>query len=185
MDTNPLDPLVARVDDLTASIAARRTVDLACRRGCSACCHVQLTITPLEADRVRAALRALPSDRRDGLRGRARELRTAGPLDSAEACVMLGEHGDCAIYSARPLVCRTQGHALRYPKGSLSETAIFAEVEGGELTWCPLNYVERAPRSEDVLEAERIDALLGRTCIDAGTNPLERVELVDLALEDG
>ena len=36
---------------------------------------------------------------------------------------MLELDGRCAVYAHRPLVCRTQGYALRYPAGFMPEAA--------------------------------------------------------------
>jgi Fe-S-cluster containining protein len=170
--------LVGRVDRAAAAVAARRADDLACRLGCTNCCQVQLTLSPLEAGRVREALEALDPDARERVRGRA------AVVADGLACVMLEESGACAIYESRPLVCRTQGHALRYPAGTLPEPAVFALTDEGEITWCPLNYVERIPASEDVLEAQTIDELLARANLEAFAEAAaQRVSMVELALE--
>jgi len=152
--------LVGRVDALTHDIATRRAGDLACGRGCTACCRVQLTLSPLETAAVRAALAGLSHGTRERIRARATALASEAELPRNSACVMLEDDGGCAIYASRPLVCRTQGHALRYPAGTLPDESIFAHGGEGEITWCPLNYSGEPPRSEDVLEAERIDELL-------------------------
>ena len=177
------DELLSRVDALTAAIARRRRDDLACRRGCTACCHVQLSLSPLEAERVQGALRAGDPGLRERVRARAQALAAQEQVPAQAPCVMLEEDGHCAVYAARPLVCRTQGHALRYPKGTLPPEMVFATAGAGEITWCPLNYVDTPPRNEDVLEAERIDLLGGRACLDAGRDPLTRVSMIDLAGE--
>jgi Fe-S-cluster containining protein len=187
MSVPEYDELVRRVDALAAQIALRRAGDLACGRGCTACCRVQLSLSPVEADEVRAALAGLSEDTRERLRARARELAAGGDLPRDTACVMLDEDGGCAIYASRPLVCRTQGHALRYPAGSLPDDSVFATGGGGEITWCPLNYTAELPRSEDVLEAERIDEVLATINLLAaeGTRDvLERATLVELALAE-
>ncbi len=176
-------PLVQQVDALTADIGRRRAVDLSCRRGCSACCHVQLTVTPLEARRVGEELARLEAGVRERIRERGRALAALERVPEGSACVMLQDDGACAIYAARPLVCRTQGHALRYPEGSLQELAVFATAPGSEITWCPLNYIERPPKSEDVIEAQRVDERLGLACLAEGQDPLKRVPLVQLALD--
>jgi Fe-S-cluster containining protein len=171
--------LVERVDAAASAIAARRAGDLVCRRGCTACCQVQLTLAPVEAERVREALAALAPDARRRVRARAQH--------SSATCVMLEDDGACAIYAARPLVCRTQGHALRYPRESLPQETVFAVSDDGEITWCPLNYTQRAPASEDVLEATRIDELLARVNLDACGGDkgaaLDRVAMRALALD--
>jgi Fe-S-cluster containining protein len=179
------EELIRRVDALTGEIAARRAGDLACGKGCSACCRVQLELSPVETERVRSALRGLSSETRERIRARARALAAAEPPRDAD-CVMLENDGGCAIYASRPMVCRTQGHALRYPAGSLPPEAIYATGAGGEITWCPLNYTAELPRSEDVLEGERIDELLAGINLLAADDPqdtLVRTPMVELGLE--
>jgi hypothetical protein len=146
-----LEDLSAKVDAFAASAASGG--QLACRRGCSACCEVELTVSPLEAERVDAALAALPVAALAAVRARVD--------DPPGRCVMLGPEGACAVYEARPLVCRSQGLALRYPAGTMRPDAVRAEAEdGSEVTWCPLNYRERPPAPSEVLDAERVDVLL-------------------------
>lgn len=174
------------MDALTTRIAARRAGDLACGKGCTACCRVQLELSPVESREVRAALRGLSEATRERIRERARALAGAEPPPDTD-CVMLETDGGCAIYASRPMICRTQGHALRYPAGSLPPESIFATGAGGEITWCPLNYTAELPRSEDVLEAERIDEVLAGINLLAADEPedaLVRTPMAALALED-
>jgi Fe-S-cluster containining protein len=183
MTSSKYEDLLARVDVTCAEIAARRSADLECRLGCTMCCNVQLTLSPVEADSVRLSLAALAPEQREGVRARARGLADEEqPADDAP-CAMLEEDGACAIYSARPLVCRTQGHALLYPKGTIPEEGVYGTAKSGEITWCPLNYTEGKPKSEDVLQAGLIDAGLAQINrrIDA-ERALERVSMIDLAL---
>ncbi len=182
MTTPEYENLLARVDVTCAEIVSRRAADLACRVGCSTCCHVQLTLSPVEADSVRLSLAALEAGARERVRARAAALPEDAPDDTP--CVLLEEDGACAIYSARPLVCRTQGHGLLYPEGTLPQEAVSATTKNGEITWCPLNYEERKPHSEDILQAGVIDAVLGQVNRRAvGERALERVEVSKLALE--
>ena len=177
--------LVRRIDALTSEIASRRAGDLACGRGCTPCCRVQLELSPVEAEQVRAALGGLSAQTRERIRARARALVAAEPPQDAD-CVMLEADGGCAIYASRPMICRTQGHALRYPAGSLPPESIYATGAGGEITWCPLNYTAELPRSEDVLEAERIDELLAGINLLAAEDPqdtLVRTPMAALALD--
>jgi Fe-S-cluster containining protein len=186
MSSSAYRALVSRVDALTEQILQRRAGDLACGRGCTACCRVQLTLSPVEAAVVRAALAGLSRSTRERIRARAGALAGAEQPERHAPCVMLEEDGGCAIYASRPLVCRTQGHALRYPTGTLPDESIFALSDGGEITWCPLNYGGDPPRSEDVLEAERIDELLARLdqmATRSAEAALERISLLDLARE--
>lgn len=183
MTTPEYENLLARVDVTCAEIAGRRAADLECRKGCTQCCHVQLSLSPVEADSVRFGLAALDGETRERVRARAAAL----PEDPADdtPCVMLEDDGACAIYAARPLVCRTQGHGLLYPKKTLPEKSVFATSSSGEITWCPLNYTVGKPNSEDILQAGVIDAVLAQVNLRAvgAERAQERVDMADLARE--
>jgi hypothetical protein len=117
-------------------------------------------VSTVEADELRRALTELPSSERErvrerGLRELAREARAQPPR-----CAMLDDAGLCSVYAARPLVCRTQGHALRYPHGLIPVAAVARRASNGDVTWCPLNYHSAEPNAEDVLDAERVDQIL-------------------------
>jgi hypothetical protein len=165
----------AKVDAFGAATTARRSADLRCQAGCTACCEVQLEVSDVEAAHVREALGALSPETRARLAERAGR--------PSKRCVMLEDDGRCAIYEARPLVCRTQGHALRYPPGTLPPEAVRATGAGAEVTWCPLNYTEQKPTAEDVLDAERVDVLLALVNRRVSARPLARIALVALARE--
>ena len=137
----------------------------------------------MESAVVRTALAGLSEATRERIRARARALAAAAETPRDGACVMLEDDGGCAIYASRPMVCRTQGHALLYPKGTIPEGGIYGTTKSGEITWCPLNYTDGKPKSEDVLQAGLIDAGLAQINrrIDA-ERALERVSMIDLAL---
>src|SRR4051794_27322245 len=120
-----LDALVAKVEAFTRPAFERARDQMACRRGCDSCCLVWLTVDQVEAEQLRAALSAMPADARAQVRARGvRELAREAAQESGPRCAMLEEDGGCAVYSARPLVCRTQGHALRYPPGFIPVSAV-------------------------------------------------------------
>lgn len=110
--------LHVEVDREARSLAARHAGRLQCRRGCHACCLDGLTVTRIEAERIRRAHPAL--------------LATGTP-HPVGACAFLDAQGACRIYAERPLVCRTQGLPLR----------VVFENEAEELEErrdiCPLN----------------------------------------------
>jgi len=155
--------LQAKVDAFADATAARRAADLQCRAGCASCCHVWLTVSPVEAQAVRGALAALAAEERSAISARGRrELEREARHEGEPRCAMLDDDGRCAVYAQRPLVCRTQGHALRYPAGFVPASAVRARTanEAGEITCCPLNYTNEPPAPPDVLDAERVDQLL-------------------------
>lgn len=187
--------LLAKVDAFERAARERRAASMSCRARCSACCHVSLTVCDVEAAVVREGLAALDHDARARLRARLEGLAPPGApgvaqralerarLEPERRCMMLEDDGRCAIYASRPLVCRTQGLALRYPEGTIPAAAVLARGRGGAdaLTWCPLNFRDAPPRAEDVLDAERVDAMLALSNRGAGGDPEHRTSLEELA----
>jgi Fe-S-cluster containining protein len=161
-----------------------------------------LSVGPVEAEAVRMGLRALPEQARMRVRARGLAARARGArgergeeAPGETRCALLEDDGSCAIYAQRPLVCRSQGQALRYPAGFVPEQAVRLRTKAGDVTWCPLNYNEAEPRGEDVLDAERVDQILavvtrrhvalthGPAHVDAAApdEALLRIALSDLA----
>ena len=117
----PYTALVAKVDAFCANVSKQRADDLVCRQGCASCCLVELSVSRVEAEGIEQALEGLDDEAQDRLAARlsARlsKRQHAEQADTKPRCIMLEEDGACAVYEARPLVCRTQGLALRYPPG--------------------------------------------------------------------
>lgn len=196
---NEYAALAARADEFFSATLAADPDSFACQRGCAQCCHVDLSLSPVETAAVRNHLEA-----NDGARLRIQSRANARAEDDTR-CVMLDDNGACDIYEARPLVCRTQGLALRYPAGVIPAAAIRARdkvppgmgvghaagrdpgATPGEVTWCPLNYVGRAPVAAHVLDADRLDQAHGlvnrRFAEGANLPPLNRTKLRQIASE--
>lgn len=66
-----------------------------CRSGCSECCQPGLSVTPVEAEAIRAL-----------------DL-TGFTIDTTDRCAALDANGRCKIYLARPFVCRSHGAPIR------------------------------------------------------------------------
>jgi len=96
--------LVARVDELCRRIAAEYGEYLTCGEGCDGCCR-HVSLFPVEAVALAAALGGLPAERAAHIRELARAASTA------DACPLL-ENGRCLLYAARPIICRTHGMPL-------------------------------------------------------------------------
>jgi Fe-S-cluster containining protein len=186
--TSEYRALVAKVEAFTDATFARRRSDFACSAGCAACCHTWLSVSAVEAAEVRAALAGLPEEKRSDVRQRGqRELAREAHAEEGPRCALLDDDDRCSVYAARPLVCRTQGHALRYPFGLIPSEALARHTENGDLTWCPLNYDAADPKAEDVLDAERVDQILAvvaaRHALAHGIDREARFELSALAAE--
>jgi hypothetical protein len=138
--------LVVRVDAFFARVRARHAVELACAPGCDACCHVRPTVTSVEADAVRSLLASRTADER---------ARVAALAQRAEdgRCAALDEGGRCAIYAARPLVCRSHGLPIRM-RDARSLPVIVS---------CEKNFVAAGPAAADadcVLDQETLSTIL-------------------------
>ncbi len=159
--------LVEKVDAFTARAEAAQAGYLQCHRGCDGCCRVRRTAWAVEVDAIRRHLDTLPPERVDALRGR--------PITD-DRCVFLDDDGACAVYLARPLLCRTHGPAV---------------IAEGTLRWCELNFegLDEAEVSarisiDDILETDRLNAMLAlvNQAFITGAGGPERAFL-DAALE--
>ena len=163
MGNSVLQALRERVSGFFEVAQRRSGGEIVCRRGCDACCYVDLSVGSAEAASVQVALEGLPDAELDRIVERALDPGCRADEDGRAPCVMLQEDGACAVYEARPMICRTQGLALRYPSELIPVEALSAKAsDGSDLTWCPLNYQSALPSPADILDAERVDRPLGQ-----------------------
>lgn len=125
MPTAEYRALVAKVDAFTAErVEPVQGPFLRCGAGCDACCRTGRTAFAVEVEALRRHLATLPAQTRLALAARAASAEVSG----GERCVFLDPDGRCAVYVARPLLCRTHGPAVH---------------QGAEgLAWCDLNFTE-------------------------------------------
>ena len=172
-----LDELWQKVDAFFDRVGGRYPGALTCAPGCTDCCKRELTVTHVEAARIEAAVARLEPDAREGLARRA----------TGEACVALGEDGRCAIYEARPVVCRSHGLPLRFVEpGAGGRRALPV------LDVCPRNFGGHdlgALAADCVLDQQTLSVLLGAldglhaqdTGLPAGRRALRDVIAASLA----
>jgi len=134
---------VARVDSLCREIRAVLSGRITCSEGCSSCCTA-ITLFPVEAAALNAALEALPDARQVAIRLHVAE--HAG----RERCPLLENHR-CLLYAARPIICRTHGLPIIYSEGSERK-----------VDCCPLNLGEgEQPLSGSaIIDLDRLNMLL-------------------------
>ncbi|MFN7955340.1 MAG: YkgJ family cysteine cluster protein [bacterium] len=138
--------LTAKVDAFFARVQARHADDMLCGSGCHDCCHVQLSVTSVEAATIRARAATLPQATRDRLAARAAR-------EDPERCAALEDDGRCAIYDARPLVCRSHGVPIRQREPGGAAT----------VSTCFRNFTERGAAAADpdcVLDQTTLSTLL-------------------------
>jgi uncharacterized protein len=162
-----LPELTVKVDAFFARVSERHAADVECNSGCADCCHTRLTITGVEAEAITAEVAAWSPARRAAL---AATIAAAAP----DRCAALDADDRCAIYAARPLVCRSHGAPIRMrdPRGlPVVET-------------CFRNFTRGGPGAADadcVLDQTTLSALL--LAVDrehaGGTSP-PRIDLATL-----
>jgi hypothetical protein len=162
--------LCGKVDAFFARVKARHPVDMNCAAGCDGCCRIRLTVTMVEAEEIREAVAALSPEARQRAAARAR-------LDAPDRCAALEEDGRCAIYAARPLLCRSHGLPVRM----VSERGL-PVVDA-----CVLNFTERGPAEADpdcILDQANLSLTLGAIArahaTETGGDADERVEIAEL-----
>ena len=102
-----------------------------CGLGCTDCCHHLFDVDTLEAQRIAAYVAGLPNPEQEKLWARARLYQQQhSKLEGRRlACAALTPEGACAIYPARPLVCRKFGMPIYDPR------------QPGRLKACELNFL--------------------------------------------
>ncbi len=137
--------LVQILDARLAETAARSGPWLACRLGCTQCCHGAFAINTLDAERLRAGMAALrqsepalateierraqawiaehgplfPGNRQTGILGNSdADLQRFEHFADEAACPALDPAtGRCDIYAWRPMTCRVFGPPVRMGEG--------------------------------------------------------------------
>lgn len=152
--------LLHEVDSWFTDCLQRYANDIACARGCSACCRGLFDITVLDALYLRQGFDQLPETVRSDVRRKARirldsitarwpaftspwilnripegEWDAIMPEEDETPCPLLSESGACLVYGHRPMTCRLNGIPL-------------IDTSGEELfdEWCTLNFTDIDPR---------------------------------------
>lgn len=102
-------------------------IEVSCKKGCSACCHMEVEITNYEARILVARLydgREIDFDRFE--KQSQRELQDKawrrGPGDQMNRCVFLDKDGACGVYEERPVMCRR--HSVTSPAGNCEDISL-------------------------------------------------------------
>jgi uncharacterized protein len=134
--------LVARIDDLCHGTEEALGEQITCSKGCSACCTA-ITLFPVEAAALAAALDALPGEEAEEIR------RHAAEHAEGERCPLLREHL-CLLYGARPIICRTHGLPIIYGTG-----------QERRIDYCPRNLTEsESLPGSAIIDLDNLNSLL-------------------------
>lgn len=135
--------MVSRVDALCRGIQEVLSDQITCSAGCSSCCTA-ITIFPVEAAVLNAAIETLPEARRVSI------LSYIAAHAQGERCPLLEDHR-CLLYAARPIICRTHGLPIIYTEGSERKSDC-----------CPLNLSDsnQPVSGSAVIDLDRLNTLL-------------------------
>ncbi|HSV96087.1 MAG TPA: YkgJ family cysteine cluster protein [Spirochaetota bacterium] len=132
--------LVRRVDAFCAEVLREYRSSMACAPGCDSCCILE-TVNAVEAGVLLNHAASIGPAHRDAVM-----LRAAEPARAGQPCVFL-ENGLCAVYEARPLICRTHG------------LPVYLD---GAVDFCPKNFTEVSRiESPFILGLENLNTMLG------------------------
>ena len=99
------------IDGDVAPVVARYREHIACRAGCSECCHQSFRVSELEGALLREAAAAAAPAVRAEIAARAAAYRPG----RGEPCPALAPEGVCQVYAHRPRICRKYGIPLWHP----------------------------------------------------------------------
>jgi len=164
--------LCAYCDAIWKRVIAAYPNEIACREGCGICCELQ-SVNQLEAHVIRAHINTVNT-----------VILYDGDDDktSPHTCPFLrGESQSCAVYPARPVICRTHGLILRSTEFTLTQAAS-----------CPYNFPSIHPNDvppELTADVDRVTKNLTNLnlafCLSSGIDIRDesnsRVRLRDLA----
>jgi len=163
---NALRVLQGRIAQHFDAAVARSPDQIRCAPGCEQCCHVRLSVFAVEAEAIEHALRSLAEsspELRTVVRQQADDPRSAGH------CPML-VGGRCAIYDARPIICRSHGLPVLVEEPQRSPRR----------ECCPLNFDGVDPPPASVLRLEAVNQPL--SIMARMFDPrAQRIALADLA----
>ncbi len=156
------------VDAKAAQLTAYYRPHLVCRAGCSSCCSHDLSVFEVEAAVVLRALLELPGSLQQRITLQARQAPDLKLKGKEPGCPLLVDDR-CAIYEARPVICRTQGLPLLY----------IADDGNQEVDFCRLNFTLPCATADldenHLVQLDELNCRLALTylsyCRDLGLTP--------------
>ncbi|NBF40918.1 MAG: hypothetical protein GVY14_10925 [Spirochaetes bacterium] len=123
--------LRARVTRESAELFEHYAAHLQCRRGCYYCCD-DIAVLPIEFEALRRAVSETGIPTAAGSGG--------PPETDRRRCGFLGPEGECTVYAARPVICRSHGLPLAYRLYEYDEQG--RQISGTRFmdSWCDLNF---------------------------------------------
>lgn len=98
MNASPRSKL-QRIYQVADDIAEAREPFVACGKGCASCCHMNVSLTKAEAEKLGAAIGRKPA-------AISRSTSHARDEFAGSPCPFLDGEAGCSVYAHRPLTCR-------------------------------------------------------------------------------
>jgi uncharacterized protein len=156
--------LYAKVAQFEQQLGPLAKLKSQCKNGCSKCCYTDISVFEVEASNIKAWFSALSQEEQKKIQAKWELPRTEG------SCIFL-RNESCSIYEARPLICRTQGLALK-----------FMAHEEVSIDICPLNEeMLDVMEDKEVMNLDLLNTILSQ--IERADSPdeiRERIKLSDL-----
>lgn len=183
------DSQLIQIVDAALADATRRSGEwLACKRGCSQCCHGVFAISQLDAERLQLALASTDAATATRIRMRVQDslqrLTPSFPGDIAtgilnpddpafeqfandEPCPVLDpDTQTCDLYAARPMTCRTFGPPVRTEEGGLAVCELcFIGASDETIAACEMQPDPNGVEEALITEAESRTGLQGATIV--------------------
>ncbi len=104
---------------------------VSCKKGCTACCHTQVSVTEDEAKLLAKHITKIPDFDWHRLLTQVEAKDNGDPFFDIpyeqRGCVFLDKQGECQVYEDRPSVCRSN-HAVSHPKLCETKNGIFSKI---------------------------------------------------------
>lgn len=122
--------LIEKVESFLGAVRSKYGNFIKCQPGCSRCCLVDISIFQVEAEYLRKEYEQLRPADQNLINKKARHSKSPEGKGENEECVLLID-GKCALYSHRPIICRTHGYPVYKPS---------IEKDGCQISACELNF---------------------------------------------
>jgi Fe-S-cluster containining protein len=166
-----ISDLYIKISVFEESLSGDFKSKLQCKKGCSRCCYVDLSVFEIEAQNIKEWFGSLSSDKQIEIKNKLQlpqEEKENFYDEKTLPCHFL-RNEECLIYEARPLICRTQGNAMVFQ----GEKEVFMDI-------CPLNEEAlEVAENDDFLNLDIINTILVQMNREAGYSD-KRVPLKDL-----
>jgi len=168
-----IEDLYQKVREFEVQLRPALTSLSNCKKGCSQCCHTDISIFEVEAKNIRNWFKGLSEDERSQIKANWSEKK------AITACAFL-RNDACTIYEARPLICRTQGLALQFKDNletfldicplneAMLDTVKTSEIMNLDLLNQILAEIERMDANGSIRERSKLESL--QKILDSNAN---------------